>query len=53
MSGSRIKEQQRALLDAIESMDKGEDTETVVPETIDCMASALAQEIVESVPKVV
>ena len=53
MSGNRIKEQQRALLEAIESMDKGEDTETVVPDTIDGMASALAQEIVEFIPKIV
>ena len=32
MSGNRIKEQQRALLEAIESMDKGDNAAAVVPE---------------------
>ena len=32
MSGNRIKEQQKALLDAIASMDKDEDAAAMVPE---------------------
>ena len=52
MSGNRIKEQQRALLEAIEFMDKGDDAAAVVPETIESMVGDLVRQMVESIPKI-
>ena len=52
MSGNRIKEQQRALLEAIESMGKGNDAAAVVPETIESMVGDLVRQMVESIPNI-
>ena len=52
MSENRIKERQRALLEAIESMGKGNNAATVVPETIEIMVGDLVRQMVDSIPNI-
>ena len=52
MSENRIKERQRALLEAIESMDRGNAAADVVPETIEIMIGDLLRQMVDSIPKI-
>ena len=49
---NKVQEQQRALLDAIESMDKGEDAVAVVNGTNYNMVGDLVKRMVESIPKI-
>ena len=48
MSENRIKERQKALLDAIESMDKGNVEADVVPETSEIMVGDVVRRLVDS-----
>ena len=48
MSENRIKERQKALLEAIESMDKGNVAADVVPETSKIMVGDLVRQMVDS-----
>ena len=52
MSENRIKERQRALLEAIESMDRGNAAADVVPETIEIMVGDLVRQMVDSIPNI-